>query len=143
MAQPATGVSLWRFLAWVWVVMRHTKALITAFVGCFLFSLPAWLKPLLRPELQQNLDEWTAFAGEPQTYWYFAIGFFLIGILCASFLAWNEEKDELAEKLHELSDIKRELAEIKRESAYLQASVPKISLSIGKNIEVEVVWENK
>ena len=99
MAQSET-VSLQRVLVWSGAVLRHIRAITVAFMGSALFSLPAWLKPLLPVEYTKQLDKWSAFSAEPQVYWYLAVACMLIGILCASFLAWNEERAEAENMRH-------------------------------------------
>ena len=97
-----------RFVAYCWAVTKHAKALLLSFIGGFLISIPAWIKPLLPPEGVKWLDRWTAFVAEPQTYWYAAIICFALGFFYANFLAWNEERDEidnLASQLHEAEPV--------------------------------------
>lgn len=76
-------------------MIRHGIVLIVGFVGSSLISLPAWVKPLLSKRYATAIDTVSLRLGQPATYWHLAIVFFGFSILYASFLAWNEERDEL------------------------------------------------
>jgi hypothetical protein len=95
MAHPKSiNLRIRRFLAYLGAVMRHTKALIFGFISGGLVSLPAWIKPVLPNRYEQIVDSWSKTLAEPTTYWYLAVVCVLIGLFWASFLAWNEERDE-------------------------------------------------
>jgi hypothetical protein len=80
-----------RFLAWIWAVMRHGWTLLAAFLGSFLLTIPTWIGPLLPPAAARRMNE--SLALSVHTYRLSAAIFLGLGILYASFLAWNEERD--------------------------------------------------
>jgi hypothetical protein len=85
-------------------VIRHGTALMVGFIGSGLIALPAWLRPLLEPRYAQALNAVTSQLAQPTTYEHLAIVFFGCCILYASFLAWNEERDEVEGLLQKQSD---------------------------------------
>jgi len=90
-----------RVLAFVWAIIRHGWAITATFLGSFLLSVPGWIDPLLSYAQKQELNRWTTVS--PHTYRYLAIAFFAAGLLYASFLAWNEERDEVERLATELA----------------------------------------
>jgi hypothetical protein len=99
---------LTRFVAYWRAVTKHARTLLLGFIGGSLISIPAWIKPLLPSESVKWVDSWTAFIAEPQTYWYAAITFVALVFFYATFLAWNEGRDEiqnLASRLHEATPV--------------------------------------
>jgi hypothetical protein len=73
--------------------MRHGWALLAALLGSFVISIPSWISPLLSPVHAQRLTEFVTVSSH--TYRYLAIAFFGLGLMYASFLAWDEERDEI------------------------------------------------
>jgi hypothetical protein len=78
---------LQRMLAFGWAVMRHGWALLATLLGSFVLSVPSWIDPLLSPAKAQKLTELLTIS--PHTYRYLAAVFFVLGLMYASFLAWN------------------------------------------------------
>lgn|GEM_PF-6374876 len=76
-------------------MIRHGTALIVGFVGSGLIALPAWLRPFLQPQYMKAFDAVTSRLAHPATYEHLAVAFFGCCLLYASFLAWNEERDDL------------------------------------------------
>jgi hypothetical protein len=83
-----------RFFAFVFAVIRHTTTLLLSLISGGLVSSPAWIKPLLSPAHAVILDSWSQSIAKPDSYWLLAKACILVGIFFASFLAWNEERDE-------------------------------------------------
>src|SRR5687768_4290143 len=95
-----------RFLAYWWALMRHTTALLLAFVSGGIVSAIPWVRPLLPRQYGLFVDALGNTIGE--SYGYFALACVAIGFFVASFLAWNEERDEienLASRIHESKPI--------------------------------------
>ncbi len=93
-----------RFLAWVLAIIRHGYALLGALLGSFLLSIPSWVSPLLSQEHARRVANLATLS--PHTYRDVAALFFGGGILFASFLAWNEERDALDKKSDEIKDLR-------------------------------------
>ena len=91
-----------RILAFVWAVMRHLEALTITVIGSTLISVPSWIRSLLSEQGAKSFDRYATLS--PQTYRYLAVAFLFFGFMYASFLAWNEERDEV-------SALKKERAE--------------------------------
>jgi len=93
-----------RFFAYLARVVRHTKVLFASFITGSLVSAPEWLKPLLPSKYAAVLEAWSSVIFEPETYWRLALTCLLVGIFIATFLAWNEERNEsekLTSQIHE------------------------------------------
>jgi hypothetical protein len=84
-----------RFLAYVGAVMRHTTVLLLGLIGASILTVPSWVRPLLTPAYAATLDGWTVSLAQPTTYWLLAKCFLLGSIFVASFLAWNEEHEQV------------------------------------------------
>ena len=82
-----------RFLAFVWALVRHGTALLVAFLGSVLLSVPGRIEPLLSPEHARKLD--SLLTVSPHQYRLIAGAFFIVAFFYASFRAWNEERDEI------------------------------------------------
>jgi len=74
-------------------VMRHFGALTITLIGSALLSVPSWVRSLLSEHSAQSFDRYVTLS--PHTYRYLAGAFFFFGFMYASFLAWNEERDEV------------------------------------------------
>jgi len=80
-----------RFLAWMWAVMRHGWALSAALLCSFVLPIPTWIGPLLTPAAAKRMNE--SLTLSVHAYRLSAAIFLSLGVLYASFLAWNEERD--------------------------------------------------
>jgi hypothetical protein len=80
-----------RFLAWMWAVMRHGWALSAAFLGSFVLTIPTWIGPLLSPAAAKRMND--SLTLSVHAYRLSAAIFLSLGVLYASFLAWDEERD--------------------------------------------------
>lgn len=80
-----------RLLAWIWSVMTHTYTLVGTIVGSTFVAVLPWIVSHL------PMAEGLALAQNLSTHTYHVLGFaiLLVGLLYASFLAWNEERDLL------------------------------------------------
>jgi hypothetical protein len=81
-----------RLLAWVWAVTQHSYAVVGTIAGStFVLALP-WIVSHLLPE---PVSERLVLAQNLPTHIYHLLSFaiLLVGLLYASFLAWNEERD--------------------------------------------------
>jgi hypothetical protein len=92
-AKHSLDRKLRRMLAFGWAVMRHGWALTVTLLGSAVLSIPSWIEPLLSPMHARRLSELLTIS--PHAYQYIAAGFFVLGLLYACFLAWNEERDEI------------------------------------------------
>ena len=59
-------ITLRRFLAWVWAVMRHSYALLAAVLGSFVLTIPGWIGSMLSPDSAKRLAYIMTFL--PHTY---------------------------------------------------------------------------
>lgn len=86
--------------------MRHTVVLLFAFISGGVVSSPAWIRPLLPSDYAAILDAWTTAIAQPETYWRLAGVCVFGGVLLATFLAWNEERDEVQKLTSQIHDSK-------------------------------------
>jgi hypothetical protein len=100
------SIRLRRFLAYFWAVMRHIVALAIGFAGWGLLSLPNLIMPLLPPDYAATIDVGLAWIGHPAIYSFLAKLCLGVGLLAASFLAWNEEREALEQKVLEIRSFK-------------------------------------
>jgi hypothetical protein len=87
--------------------VRHYYALAATLLGGFLISSPAWIMPLLSPRypnVAQTYGDLTARLARPTTYFHVAIVFSFTCFLIASYLAWNDERDELVKCHKQLAE---------------------------------------
>jgi hypothetical protein len=103
-ASASTGLRkrLQRMLAFGWAVTRHGWSLLATLLGSFVLTVPSWVNPLLSPAHAQKLTE--LLTASPRVYRYLAAGFFVSGLIYASFLAWNEERNEIERLVGRLAE---------------------------------------
>jgi hypothetical protein len=81
--------------------MRHGRTLLATLLGSFVLSIPSWIDPLLSSAHAKKLTELLTVS--PHTYRYLAAAVFGAGLMYASFLAWNEERDAIERLSAELA----------------------------------------
>ncbi len=93
-----------RLLAFIWAVMKHGWTLLATLLGSVILTVPGWIDPLLSEAHAKELTK--ALTISPHSYRYLAITFFISGLLFASFLAWNEERESIELLTKELARTK-------------------------------------
>lgn len=122
------SIFMQRFLAYGFAIMRHYWALVGTIVGSTIVGLLGWLPTFLNPTELNN----TIFPFYSRNSWYIALAVFLCGFFYASFLAWNEEFENLNQK-------KLEILRLEAEKAALEDR-PEVIFS-GKTQGPLITWE--
>jgi len=99
-----------RFLDYFLAVTRHWIAVLATVTSSFIMSLPGWIPAFLPPDKAAKFTQ--TFAVSPTIAWWIAGTIFLIGFIYASFLAWNEERNELEKKVLEITQLKGDVPKL-------------------------------
>ncbi len=99
-----------RLLAWIWSVTTHTYTLAGTILGSTVVAVLPWIMSHL---LSASASDKLALALILSIHTYHLLGFAIlsIGLLFASFLAWNEERDLVEVSLKSQHSAERKLLE--------------------------------